>query len=127
MYTVPIKPISVNQSFQGKKYQTKEHKEFKVVATALLKRVRDLKRIPEKKEFFVIYKFYISASMDYDNCIKSFQDCLCSVLGTDDRYIAGAYIRKIKAKRGDQKIEFDVFEDEYTFIQAIQDMGENNV
>ena len=62
--------------------------------------------------------------MDYDNCIKSFQDCLCSVLGTDDRYIAGAYIRKIKAKRGEQKIEFDVFESEYDQLQAIQEMIE---
>ena len=123
MYKLDIPPLSVNAAYKGRKFKTPDHTKFKTLIKPLLKRLK-LEPMTEKQEFFVIYKFYISATMDIDNPIKMFQDALCDILKTDDRYISGLYVRKIKVKRGNQKIEFDYFQNEHDFLQAIQHLGE---
>lgn len=124
MFTFPLKPISVNESYKGKRYRTPEHKLFKDKSAILFRNIKGLPDVQGKKEFFVIYKFYISKMMDIDNGIKGFQDALCDALNTDDRYISGAYVRKIGVKKGNEKIEFDIFLNEYDQLQAIYDLGE---
>ena len=119
LYEIPLKAQSVNAAYKGRRYHTPEHKLFKEQCTILLNRL-NLEKLCKKQEFYVIYRFHISANTDYDNCIKSFQDVLCNILGTDDRYIQGAYIRKVKAKKGDEKIEFAIFEYEYDLLQFLQ-------
>lgn len=119
MYELRLKPLSVNKAYKGRKFRTPEHKLFKDKAHILLKNL-NLEPLKPKQEFFVIYKFHISANSDWDNCVKTVQDAICEALKTDDRYISGAYVRKIRVKRGDERIEFDFFTKEYDMLQAIQ-------
>lgn len=119
MYELGLKPLSTNKAYRGKKFRTPEHKLFKDQAHLLLKQL-NLEPLEPKQEFFVIYKFYISANSDWDNCVKTVQDAICDALNTDDRYISGAYVRKIKVKRGNERIEFDYFVCEHAHLQAIQ-------
>ena len=40
-------------------------------------------------------------------------------LDTDDRYIYGAYIRKVVARRGKEKVEFAIYKRKDKFLEAI--------
>ena len=113
--------MSVNQAYRGRKFRTPECHLFKDKAAILLRRLKLPKLVP-KQEFFVIYKFYTSLQSDADNLIKLIQDSICAALGTDDRYISGIFVRKIKVKKGNERIEFDVFQYEYDMLQAIQNL-----
>ena len=121
MYKLDLKPVSVNEAYKGRRFSTDIHRLFKDQAAILLRRLK-LPRLKPKEEFFVIYKFYTSSRNDADNLIKLTQDSICAALGTDDRYISGIYVRKIKVKKGNERIEFDVFQYEYDMLQAIQNL-----
>ena len=114
MYTLELKPISVNEAYKGRKWMTDKHREFKKVAAILLSRM-DFPKLKEKEPFYIIYHFYTDASVDIDNMVKVVQDCITQCLGTDDRYIYGLYIEKHKIKRGNERIEFNIFQDKQDF------------
>ena len=116
-----IAPLSVNLAYRGRRFKTNDHKQFEIICTALLNQLK-LKEIPPKTGFYVIYRFHISSASDWDNCIKVFQDLLCKCLKTDDRYISAAYVQKRKAKKKEEKIEFQVFDNEEDHFKAIQEM-----
>ena len=122
MFEIPIKPISINDAYKGRRYSTDEHKKFKDLASILLRKL-NLPKLRPKQEFYVIYRFHIGRSADYDNCIKVVQDQICNALGVDDRWIGSCYVKKIKAKKGDEKIEFNIFQNEYDQLKAIQCMN----
>lgn len=119
MFKLRIKPISVNEMYKGRKFRTKKCHLFKE-QMALHLRDLDLPKLLPKEEFFMIYRFYTSSQNDVDNLIKATQDSICTSLGTDDRYISGLFVRKIKVKKGEERIEFDVFKDESKFLKSIK-------
>ena len=94
--SIPLRAITVNQAWQGRRYSTPAKKAFERDVALLL---------PKKKVIAgpvsIHYKFYLKhhATSDYDNCIKVIQDCLVTkgyIL--DDRFIYHAVIEKIPAK-----------------------------
>jgi Holliday junction resolvase RusA-like endonuclease len=99
-----IKPISVNECYRGRRFKTPKLEKYKEDLNYLLPRLK----IPEGK-LKVHYKFGLSSkASDYDNCIKSFQDCLQDKYGFNDNKIYKAIIEKEDVKKGEEFIEFSI-------------------
>ena len=124
MFELPLKAVSVNEAYKGRRFKTEKHKLFRDKVDILL-RTFDLPELAPKKEFFLVYTFYTSTNSDVDNLIKITQDAICTCIGVDDRYLGGLYARKVKVKKGQERIKFDIFQNEYDQLQAIQNMRED--
>lgn len=112
--TIPIRALSINEAFQGRRFKTKKCKDF----------CNDVLRVAPKRDILngiveIEYRFYIvnHKLADYDNMIKITQDLLVKKnLGyiEDDRKIYKATIYKIPCEQGDEKItilikRYDIF------------------
>lgn len=102
---IDIKPMTVNRAWKGKRFKTKEYKQYEKDVLLLLPKKYD---IPEG-DLQVKFKFGLSSKLaDYDNCIKLFQDLLQKKYKFDDRRIFRALIEKEIVKKGKEYIEFDI-------------------
>ncbi len=101
-YTVQIKPLSVNQAWQGRRYKTSEYKGFESSLMWLLP--KDV-NIPEGK-LFLSLEFGVSPLFDWDNGIKPFQDILQKKYGFNDNRVYKASVEKVVVKKGNEYIKF---------------------
>lgn len=102
---VQIKPISVNEAFQGKRYKTKDCKHWERCFQYMLPKKERVKGMVR-----VHYRFFLRnhAQMDYDNLLKIMQDSLVKAgYIDDDRKIYHALIEKIPTKGAD-RIEIEI-------------------
>lgn len=106
---IPIGPLSVNKSFRGRHFKSKEYIQYETDVCKLLPFSRTA---PLDGELFVKYKFYIKnyANTDEDNLIKIFQDLLVKRgYIRDDRYIKAKYsIKERVLSTVDERIEVDI-------------------
>ena len=99
-----IKPLSVNDAWQGKRFKTPEYKRYEETLLYLLPKIK-LPAPPYK----VTYKFGFShASSDWDNPVKPLQDVLQKKYGFNDRDIFIAVVSKIKTDKGCEFFEFEI-------------------
>lgn len=101
---VKIKPLSVNQAWQGRKFKTPLYKEYE--KEMLLK----LKPCPvrwdtEPIELCIVVGFSNMAS-DVDNVVKPFVDILQKKYGFNDKYIFRLIVEKQIVGKGHEFIEF---------------------
>jgi hypothetical protein len=97
MIRIRIKPLSVNQSYQGRRFATPELNAYKQALGYLLPPLK----IPKGK-LAVIYEFGVSSkAADGDNLIKSFQDTICEKYGFNDREIYRWEIEKKIVAKGE--------------------------
>lgn len=105
MIKIDIKPISVNECWQGKRYKTKKY-------DAYIKKL--LLMLPQKKiatnvNLKVYYEFGVSSPLsDWDNPVKPFQDVLQKKYNFDDRNIFEATVKKIIVPKGCEYIKFKI-------------------
>jgi len=108
MIRVPIKPLSVNRSYQGRRFATPELKAYKQALGYLLAPLS----IPKGK-LAVRYEFGVSSkASDGDNLIKSFQDTLCEKYGFNDRQIYRWEVEKKIVPRGEEYVAFEIWDAE---------------
>lgn len=101
---INIKPLSVNKAWGGRTFKSSFYKKYEKQVPLLLKAMK----IPEGK-LQVHYRFGMSSTAsDWDNPIKPFQDVLFRFLGVNDSKIYRAVVDKIKTKRGEEFIEFEI-------------------
>jgi len=104
---IKIKPLSVNQAWQGKRYKTDKYKAFEKELLLLLP--------PMKIEFKgdlsveLIYGFSNSLS-DVDNPTKPVLDVLQKKYGFNDRQIVELTLKKEIVKKGEEFIELKINE-----------------
>ena len=104
MEKLKIKPLSVNECWQGKRYKTDKY----------LKYERDLLlMLPKLKLPNPPFKLYITFGMsnllsDWDNPVKPFQDILQKKYGFNDKDIVEAHIYKQKVNKGEDFIKFSI-------------------
>jgi len=104
MNLISIKPLSVNQVWQGKRFKTQKYKSYEKEVLLLLPMIK----VPEPP-YKVYYEFGMSSSLsDWDNPIKPFQDILQKRYGIDDRDIYEANVKKVKTIKGQEYIKFDI-------------------
>jgi Holliday junction resolvase RusA-like endonuclease len=104
MHHIPIKPLTVNRSYQGRRFATPELKAFKQALGYLLPPLT----IPKGK-LKVRYVFGVSSrASDGDNLIKSFQDALCERYGFNDRDIYHWDVEKVIVPKGKEYAAFEI-------------------
>jgi Holliday junction resolvase RusA-like endonuclease len=102
-----IKPLSVNEAYQGRKFKTPAYKAFEQALMLMLP--NDFK-VPAEGDLEVIYEFGISKNADGDNCIKAFQDVLQTKYSFNDSRIVKWIVIKNVVKKGDGYINFAISE-----------------
>jgi len=104
---IKIKPLSVNQAWQGKRFKTNKYKAFEKELLLLLP--------PMKIEFKgdlrveLIYGFSNSLS-DVDNPTKPVLDVLQKKYGFNDRQIVELNLKKEVVSKGNEFIELSINE-----------------
>lgn len=103
MIKINVKPLSVNQVWQGKRFKTPKYKAY--IHEVLLK--LPIIKIPKNKPLRVIYEFGVSnMGSDVDNLVKPFQDQLQEKYDFNDSKIIEFIASKEKVKKGDEFIRF---------------------
>ena len=112
MSKINIKPISVNDCWQGRRFKTPEYKQFERDCLLLLPK----KNIPKDCRLFVWLEFGLSNSNnDCDNNIKPILDILQKKYTFNDNRIYRLIVDKKIVKKGNEYIEFEIYNDEIPF------------
>lgn len=101
---IDIKPMSVNEAWQGRRYKTPKYKEYRKDVLWLLPKCE----IP-KGDLHIDLSFGVSSKLaDWDNPIKPFVDILQEKYDFNDKRIVSACVKKELVKKGEEYIEFDI-------------------
>jgi Holliday junction resolvase RusA-like endonuclease len=104
MITVKIKPLSVNEAWQGKRFKTVAYSRYRRALAFMLPKLE----VPAGPlELHLEFGFSNSAS-DFDNPVKCFVDSLQEKYGFNDKLIMRAIIEKKKVKKGEEYIKFQI-------------------
>ena len=101
---IKIKPLSVNQCWQGRRVKTAKYRAYEKEAMLKLKSIE----VPKGKLQLNIVFGFSSKLSDWDNPVKPFQDILQKKFGFDDRRIYRAIVEKVDVKKGEEFIEFNL-------------------
>lgn len=106
-FKLDIRPLSVNECFQGRRFRTKKYDEFISKCLFLLPNKIE---IPNEKNIKIAIQFGFSSKLsDIDNCCKSFLDCIVKKYKVDDRYIFEMHVFKEIVKKGEEYIRFKIY------------------
>lgn len=106
MTTIQIKPMSVNEAFQGKRFKTPLYKSFERMCALILPNI-----IIPSGELKINFEFGLSYSgADIDNSIKPFLDILQKKYLFNDSRIWEMNVKKIKVEKGQEFISFEILE-----------------
>lgn len=104
MNKVAIKPLSVNEAFQGRRYKTKAYKTYEKTLLSILPDVE----IPDDNLILHVKVGYSNKRSDIDNFLKPFIDVLQKKYGFDDAMIYGLVVNKEITKKGFEYICFKI-------------------
>jgi Holliday junction resolvase RusA-like endonuclease len=105
MTQIKIKPLSVNEAWQGKRYKSEKYKEYEQTMFLLLP--RDL-TIPDGEIALTIDFGLSNVSNDIDNGLKPFIDILQKKYKFNDKKITKLGVKKTKVKKGNEYIRFSI-------------------
>ena len=103
-----IKPLSVNEAWQGRRFKTEAYKKYEKDVLLMLPKKEIPKGFPDGKYKLFLTFGFSSKNSDIDNPVKCFVDCLQKKYGFNDRMIYAIELRKNEVKRGDEYIEWDL-------------------
>lgn len=104
MNRIPIKPLSVNEAWKGRRFKTDAYKRYERDVIMILPSIS----IPKEK-LSVSLRFGLSNKRaDIDNPVKCFVDCLQKKYGFDDKDIYRMTLEKVDVKKGEEFIEFSI-------------------
>lgn len=104
MLKINIKPLSVNQCWQGKRFKTPAYKVYEKALNLMLPKIE----VPEGKLKLTLRFGFSSVASDWDNPIKPFQDILQKKYGFNDKNIHHAVVSKELVPKGQEFIEFEL-------------------
>lgn len=99
-----VKPMSVNEAWQGKRFKTKKYKQYEKEVLLILPKLK----VPEGNLELSIKFGLSSKNADIDNPVKCFVDCLQKKYGFNDRHIYKMNLEKEYVKKGCEYIEFNI-------------------
>ena len=103
---IKIKALSVNKAWQGRRFKTPDYKTYEQELLYLLP-----KRKVGRGELELYITFGVSnRASDIDNLLKPFLDCLQKKYSFNDNRIYFLEVRKEIVKKGDDFIDFDIYE-----------------
>ena len=105
-FTIAIKPLSVNQAFQGRKFHTPKGKAFREQCLYLLPKKEMMKGLIKMEIVVGIEKAWLRS--DVDNYLKPLIDSIVKKgLIEDDRFIVELNIKKEQSKADFVRIKID--------------------
>lgn len=102
---INIKPLSVNDAYRGRRFITPQYLEYKTKVRAALP--DDLKIPPSPYSIHFVFGFS-SASSDWDNCIKTTQDCIAQKYNFNDKLIKRGVVETVMVPKGKEFFEFKI-------------------
>ena len=106
-HTINIKPLSVNEAFNGQRTRSKKYDSFIKSMMFLLPKTIEY---PDPLNIKLAVEFgFSSKSSDIDNCCKSFIDCLVKKYKVDDRNFYEMHVFKAIVKKGEEYIKFKIY------------------
>lgn len=99
-----IKPLSVNEAWQGKRFKTPKYKKYERDVLVLLSG----RTVPEGKLHISITWGFSNSASDIDNPCKMFIDCLQKKYGFNDSRVHKLSLSKVKVKNGEEFIDWEV-------------------
>jgi len=103
---INIKPLSVNEAWQGRRFKTPQYKKYEEALLLILK--------PQKvsaNKLKIIYRFGFSSKLaDLANPEKLITDILCKKYGFNDNQIYEMQLFKEIVPKGAEFIEFEITE-----------------
>lgn len=103
---IDIKPLSVNQAWQGKRFKTPKYKQYEADVLALLPAFK----VPDGELEMHIQVGFSNKQSDLDNVVKPFVDILQKKYGFNDSRIYQLSLYKRIVPKGQEYISFDLFE-----------------
>jgi Holliday junction resolvase RusA-like endonuclease len=104
MIKIEIKPLSVNDCWQGRRFKTPLYKKYEVLALLLLP-----KKIIENKPLKIDITFgFSSKASDIDNPLKPFLDILQKKYKINDKNIFQLNVKKEIVNKGFEFIKFNI-------------------
>lgn len=105
MIHINVKPLSVNEAWQGKRFKTDKYRQYENTLLWLLPNKMELPSPPYELHF----KFGFSNTLsDWDNPVKPTQDVLSKKYGFNDKLIRRAIVETEIVKKGNEYIEFEI-------------------
>lgn len=104
MKTFNFKPISVNEAYIGRRFDSQKKKEF------MEKMKKDLlnTEIDCKPPYCLWWRFYVTAASDLDNLIKVATDCVFKHFWINDNLVYKIVAEKCIAKRGKEYFQLEI-------------------
>jgi len=106
VHKINIKPLSVNDAWQGKRFQTPKYKKYIKDMMIILPRLT----VPESRLSVVIEFGFATAASDIDNACKQFIDCISKKFCFNDNRIYHLDVTKCVVGAGNEYIKFDINE-----------------
>jgi hypothetical protein len=103
-YKVNLKPLSINDAYKGRRFVTDEYKEYKIEVE---KKLPKLTIPPPPYEIYFKFGFSSEAS-DWDNCIKTTQDCIAKFYNFNDKKIRRGVVETEIVPKGKEYFIFDI-------------------
>jgi Holliday junction resolvase RusA-like endonuclease len=104
MVRVDIKPLSVNECFQGRRFKTKKYKAYEKEALLKLKPMQ----VGKGRLSLSLLVGLSSKNADLDNILKPWIDIMQKRYGFNDRHIYKLIVEKVDVKKGEEFIEFEL-------------------
>ena len=108
MIKVDIKPLSVNEAWQGKRFKTKKYKHYEQYLLLLLPNNSGSNAGENQKLEITIEWGFSNKLADLDNPAKCFIDVLQKKYKFNDCHIYKLTMTKEIVKKGDEYIKFDI-------------------
>jgi Holliday junction resolvase RusA-like endonuclease len=104
---IQIKPLSVNEAFQGRRFKTDKYKQWIENSIIQLKQIK----IPKSQKLTLIVIFGVSSkASDIDNPLKPLLDLIQKKYGINDNRFYKLEVTKEIVKKGKEFIKFDIQE-----------------
>ena len=106
MSVINIKPLSINQAYRGRRFKTNEYKAYEEELLWLLPKMK----VPKTDLCLEIEVGLSSKLADLDNVAKIFIDCLQKKYSFNDKEIYKIIMEKELVKKGEEYIEFYIYQ-----------------
>jgi Holliday junction resolvase RusA-like endonuclease len=103
---LPIKPLSVNEAWQGRRFKTKKYEKYISDVSNLLANIQ----LPPAPYCLSITFGFSNVQSDIDNGLKPFIDCLQKKYNFNDKLIYKLIVTKEIVSKGNEFVSFDIYE-----------------
>ncbi len=104
MIHIQIKPLSVNQAWQGKRYKSPAYKTYEQTLLYMLPKIK----LPEAPYLIEMEFGFSNSASDWDNPIKPLQDILQKKYNFNDKDVFKAVVTKVKVTKGNDYLKFNI-------------------